>query len=160
MGVDAWIGSVMPLIQKGVSFETIKSLGAQGVYDMHRDAVADGQIYGPSPKYAGNFMGQYIGQNKPPMMVRFQSSCIMQFVFRTTSTFHHNFGLQKILQMNPPMQVHQQQPLDRSISPDSATHVETAEYSKIAKHSATLPTKIIQVLLHLCHPHFANVYGI
>ena len=70
MGVDAWIGSVMPLIQKGVSFETIKSLGAQGVYDMHRDAVADGQIYGPSPKYAGNFRGQFIGQNKPPMTVR------------------------------------------------------------------------------------------
>ena len=54
MGVDAWIGSVMPLIRKGVSFEVIKSLGAQGVYDLHRAAVADGQIEGKSPRFAGH----------------------------------------------------------------------------------------------------------
>ena len=52
IGVDAWIGSVMPLIQKGVSFEEIKGLVAHGVYDMHRDAVADGHMPGPSPQYA------------------------------------------------------------------------------------------------------------
>ena len=52
IGVDAWIGSVMPLIHKGVSFEAIKGLGANGVYEMHRDAVADGHMPGPSPQYA------------------------------------------------------------------------------------------------------------
>ena len=47
---------------KGVSFDTIQSLGAQGVYDMHRDAVADGQIYGPSPKYAGNLWANLLAK--------------------------------------------------------------------------------------------------
>ena len=52
IGVDAWIGSVMTLIHKGVSFEAIKGLGANGVYEMHRDAVSDGHMPRPSPKYA------------------------------------------------------------------------------------------------------------
>ena len=52
LGVDAWLDSVMALLQRGVSFASIKSLGAHGIYDMHKDGVADGVIPGPSPVYA------------------------------------------------------------------------------------------------------------
>ena len=41
----------MALLQKGVPIASIKGLGAHGVYDMHKDGVADGVIPRPTPQY-------------------------------------------------------------------------------------------------------------
>ena len=54
--------------------------------------------------------------------------------------------------MSPQMQVHQQQQLEGSPSRDSVTQLHAAK-GKVAH-----PTKMLHVLLFVCHPHVALRY--